>query len=126
MEGLPAKTPATEPSRGKRRLFESQAEEIEDDEPLEEDEEGWSDPGVPDELDPHEAYEEEKAWSGKRRRLPLAELDLPGNGDLSEFFGDIEPSQQIAICRAYASYLAAQLRARKPGKPATYAPRWRK
>lgn len=35
------------------------------------------------------------------------EVDDP---ELAEFFGDIPAAQQIAICRAYASYLAAQHR----------------
>lgn len=36
--------------------------------------------------------------------------DEADDPELAEFFGDIPPAQQIAICRAYASYLAAQHR----------------
>jgi len=99
-----------------------------------EEDEQWSDPGpddgrVPDELDPHELYEQEKAHAQAKRqryerRTARRTLDFPpGGGDLAEFFGDVEPSQQISICRAYASYLAAQSRARKPGYPSTYIKR---
>lgn len=99
-----------------------------------EEDEQWSDPGeddgrVPDELDPHELYEQEKAHAqAKRQRYDRHRakrtLDFPpGGGDLAEFFGDIDPGQQISICRAYASYLAAQNRARKPGYPSTYIKR---
>lgn len=92
---------------------------------------------VPSGQDPdqeiHDAYEAgdlgARARPAKRpvrRRLNFEEVqqaELPGNGDLGEFFGDIHPKQQIAICRAYASYLAAQSRARKPGYPQTYIAR---
>jgi len=98
-----------------------------------EEDEQWSDPGpddrIPDELDPHELYEQEKAHAQAKRqryerRTARRTLDFPpGGGDLAEFFGDIDPGQQISICRAYASYLAAQNRARKPGYPSTYIKR---
>jgi len=132
------KTPGPRPgSLAKRRLlFESQAEDVEeidvDAEPDgdgdEQDQEGaWSDPGpedVPDEMDPHEAYEEERAYhSGRRKRAPSSAGIPYGGGDLAEFFGDIDIPQQISICRAYASYLAAQSRARKPGFPGHYIKR---
>jgi len=107
--------------KAQRRLYESQVEEIDVDEP---EQDAWSDPGVddvPDEMDPHEAYEEERAYhSGRKRPAP----GIPyGGGDLAEFFGDLDIPQQISICRAYASYLAAQSRARKPGYPGTYIKR---
>lgn len=118
----------------RRLLFESQADDVEeidvDQEPDggDEDQEGaWSDPGqedIPDEMDPHEAYEEERAYhSGRRKRAP-GTAGIPfGGGDLAEFFGDLDIPQQISICRAYASYLAAQSRARKPGFPGHYIKR---
>lgn len=52
----------------------------------------------------------------RKRRRPREDEDDAGLRDedddpeLAEFFGDIPPAQQIAICRAYASYLAAQHR----------------
>lgn len=133
MEGSAEKTPTQHPTARRRlRLEQSQAAEAPD-EPEELEEEPWSDieEEVPDEIDPHADYEAGLLGGRKRLRQPMRgwpeeEQELPGNGDLTEFFGDIPPKDQIAICRAYASYLAAQNRARKPGKPATYAPRWRK
>jgi len=124
MDATPS-TPATSKAvQRRRRLFESQAEEIDVDEEPEQDEGAWSDPGqedIPDEMDPHAMYEEERAYhSGRKRQAP----GIPyGGGDLAEFFGDLDIPQQISICRAYASYLAAQSRARKPGYPATYIKR---
>lgn len=116
----------------KRTLFESQAEEVSDGP----EEEAWSD--VPDEQDPaddgegpEDLHDEildyhrgKPAWSAKRACKTPRKAPFPaGGGDLAEYFGDIEPSQQIAICRAYASYLAAQSRARKPGLPSHYMAR---
>jgi len=113
----------------KKSLFESQAEEVSDEPEVEE--EAWSD--IPDEQDPHELADEilEYHRGGKRKPSVFAhvreerkrEREAAVNGDLAEYFGDIEPSQQIAICRAYASYLAAQSRARKPGHPEKYLAR---
>lgn len=115
----------------KRTLFESQAEEVSD----EPEEEEWS--AVPDEQDPdgeepEDVHDEimdfhrgKSTWSTAKRACKTpAKAPFPrGGGDLAEYFGDIDPAQQIAICRAYASYLAAQSRARKPGHPATYMAR---
>lgn len=113
---------------GRNKLHDSQVIDVDGDEhssgPEFDDEEAFSDPGqeIPDEQDPHEAYEQERAHAaGKRRKTARRALDFPpGGGDLAEFFGDIDFGQQISICRAYASYLAAQSRARKPGYPSTY------
>jgi len=116
----------------KKTLFESQALGSSD----EPEEDGWSE--IPDEQDPDEDGEGPEdlhdeimdfhrgkpTWSAKRARVTPKKSPFPaGGGDLAEYFGDIEPSQQIAICRAYASYLAAQSRARKPGYPAKYMAR---
>lgn len=46
----------------------------------------------------------------KREREDVQDDEALGEADdpeLAEFFGDIPPAQQISICRAYASYLAA-------------------
>lgn len=40
--------------------------------------------------------------------------------DLAQFFGSIPHAQQISICRAYGSYLAAVDRARDIKRPRTY------
>lgn len=52
----------------------------------------------------------------KREREQEADMFV----DLGQFFGSIPPEQQISICRAYGSYLAAVQRARIPKKPRTY------
>lgn len=38
------------------------------------------------------------------------EAETPTSQDLADFFGPLEPYQQIAICRTYANYLSAMLR----------------
>jgi len=122
MEGSAAK-----PVKRERTLTESQMfEDDPRDEPedIDEEEEGWSD--IPDEQDPdmEQRYQEErKPWLSRRK--PVKQAFPEGGGDLAEFFGDVDAPQQIAICRAYASYLAAQSRARKPGLPPTYIKRSR-
>lgn len=94
---------------------------------------------VPDEQDPDgllnsepEEEEEEEEPEGssssgeneralqhmKRSRANEKEADM--FVDLGQFFGSIPPEQQISICRAYGSYLAAVQRARIPKKPRTY------
>lgn len=76
-----------------------------------------------DDDDEVEVVDEEDAGIPVERKRRASEAFPSGGGDLAEFFGDTDPKQQISICRAYASYLTAQNRARKPGKPRFYAPR---
>jgi hypothetical protein len=48
-------------------------------------------------------YPASKRWAAKRKpKVP--------DTDLAQYFGSIPAEKQIAICRAYASYLAAQHR----------------
>lgn len=62
---------------------------------------------------PARAVARKRPRSGREQLLYEDAEDGDGGDqdpELAEFFGDIPPAQQIAICRAYASYLAAQHR----------------
>jgi len=51
-------------------------------------------------------YPASRHWMKKTARARTME----SNTDLAEYFGQVPAQQQVAICRAYASYLAAQNR----------------